>query len=105
VAIDGPGDPCLACSADQVCVSRYDGVCNADTRCVARVVDLSGERVLGRVRGGVLHARAVPVQDALAVRRRVAARVHLLRPVTGGGRGAARRRLSARAHRRGRTAP
>lgn len=33
-------DPCRACTADQICVQRFDGVCGQDAlECVARTVD------------------------------------------------------------------
>jgi len=38
-AIDGAADVCLACRADQICVAKYDGVCDADVRCVTRTTD------------------------------------------------------------------
>jgi hypothetical protein len=38
-AIDSPDDICLSCRADQICVAKYDGLCHADVRCVARGVD------------------------------------------------------------------
>jgi hypothetical protein len=41
-AIDGPVDPCMACRADQLCVSAYDGLCNNATACVTRTVACPG---------------------------------------------------------------
>lgn len=38
-AIDVPGDPCLRCGQDQICVARYDGTCQGEATCVARTVD------------------------------------------------------------------
>ena len=42
-AIDGAPDPCQACRADQMCVARYDGTCQArGVECVARTTDCPG---------------------------------------------------------------
>lgn len=45
-SIDAPIDaanPCSACTASQICVARYDGVCrDLGATCVARTVDCPG---------------------------------------------------------------
>lgn len=38
-AIDMVPDPCAVCSASQLCVVKYDGVCQGSVSCVARTVD------------------------------------------------------------------
>ena len=37
--IDAAPDPCAACRSDQLCVARFDGVCNLQVVCVAKTVD------------------------------------------------------------------
>jgi hypothetical protein len=37
--IDAAADPCLDCTADQLCVHLYDGICRGAPVCVARTVD------------------------------------------------------------------
>lgn len=34
--VDGVVDPCAACTADQVCVQRFDGTCGLGTQCLPR---------------------------------------------------------------------
>jgi hypothetical protein len=29
-------DPCTRCTPDQLCVQRFDGICNLDTECIPR---------------------------------------------------------------------
>ncbi|TMQ17069.1 MAG: hypothetical protein E6J90_22855 [Deltaproteobacteria bacterium] len=41
-AIDMAPDPCARCGASQLCVARYDGVCQATVVCVNRTVDCPG---------------------------------------------------------------
>lgn len=38
-AIDGASSVCDTCTADQICIARYDGTCIESIACVARTVD------------------------------------------------------------------
>ena len=37
--IDTANDPCALCASGQICVAKYDGVCNGQATCVAKTVD------------------------------------------------------------------
>jgi hypothetical protein len=39
VACDPPADPCRSCTDSEICVARYDGVCNGTPTCMPRTIE------------------------------------------------------------------